>query len=560
MAKKFNTNKGIRQFPDSATEEEIQSALLAQDITSFSPWVEDSSTAGGIGPAKLSPKDELLALKAQSRGDAEEARSRKSLSNAMAGKPDEDLSPLNTIASMLRPYADRAGAGLAAKTAAKLIPHPAAKGAAAVLGYLLTDQGLQEGQRQAFGQRPKGILEQMTDPNNEAIGRLMGTVENAGADALAGVALKSLSKVFKPKVKPPANPVMTGEEFIAKYNPRPQAEGTQSLFKPTNLRQAAPNLPPSIPPTPAFPGGTTTPSPFPLNRPVQPGAPPPLKEGAKLLGSVKQPLLLGKGPDRIIHLPGKPEQVVVQGSGKLFDQLIPNAIDSLRDGPVKLTVRQLQKTIDGAQIPIPQLERLITNPDGLFKALAFPETKQAIQGYWAQRTLQGAYSAKTKTFDITKLQESLSSPEVAKIYKPFEIAEIKRLFNAVGNGKGKTGDIQIKPEGIILSGAILAGLLDKKEGDEKTSSGFVFPIAALFGGIGRGAGTSIGRKFMTDYVEGRNITQPLRWIGKYVLRPMLAGGKALLQKHDGSNEEPVQLDPDLIEVAPIEDVQPVSSK
>lgn len=551
MAKKFNTNKGIRQFPDSATEEEIQSALLAQDITSFSPWVEDSSTAGGIGPAKLSPKDELLALKAQSSGDAEEARRRKSLNNAMAGKPDEELSPLNTIASMIRPYADRAGAGLAAKTAAKLIPHPVAKGAAAVLGYLLTDQGLQEGQRQAFGQRPKGILEQMTDPNNEAIGRLMGTVENAGADALAGVALKSLSKVFKPKVKPPANPVMTGEEFIAKYNPRPQAEGTQSLFKPTNSRQAAP---PSIPSTPE------TPSPFPLNRPVQPGAPPPLKEGPKLLGSGKEPLLLGKGPDRIIYLPGKPERVVVQGSGKLFDQLIPSAINSLRDGPVKLTVRQLQKTIDGATMPIPQLERLITNPDRLFKAIAFPETRQAIQGYWAQKTLQGAYNAKTKTFDITKLQESLASPDVARIYRPFEIAEIKRLFNAVGNGKGKTGDIQIKPEGIILSGAILAGLLDKKEGDEKTSSGFVFPIAALFGGIGRGAGTSIGRKFMTDYVEGRNITQPLRWVGKYVLRPMLAGGKALLQKHDGSNEESIQLDPDLIEVAPIEDVQPVSSK
>lgn len=540
MPKKFTTPKGVRQFPDNFSSTQIESELEKEGIDEYRPYES-------MGPANASPKQSLEAAKISSQSPREGRENGFDISTGRYEKPN-DLAPLNTVASFLRPFLARGGANAAMNAVNALPVPPAVKLAAKAAGYFLTDQAAQEGQKQVFGQRPMGIAEQTIKPENEFLGRAMGTAENALLDFLpAGIARAYGKMKGVPTVAPKETFAGTNtnspEAFSAGKSPNPNPsrsttftpEFSDPIFEmkgsnpPTN-RSAG--VRPEIEAS-GIPGGSLK----------DLGTATTYTRGSQLTGTSTTalpastgPKLLGKGPDRIIELPGAPERVFEMGSGTLFDRILPSTVDALKSSPVKMRLSQLNKIVADAKIPVDALENTLNDPRHLSRMLAYPETSSLLKGYWGQKTVQQAYNAKTGTFNIKQLQESLTDPRVAKIYSPSEISEMKRFFNVIGNGKGKTGDVKISGDGIALGGAVLAGLMegDKKESEVNQAANLTIPFSTLLGMVGR---SRTARQFIIDSLEGNATSMPSRKWAKYVLRSALAGTDALLQKTDGTTEE-----------------------
>lgn len=494
MPKKFQTNKGIKEFPDGATQEQINQTLFSSGVTNFSP-VESIAPPDKLAPGYTREKvNELKSLSdTASNNRKNSAGSGKTLQGTSEyGMEDEDLSPGNTAASILRPFASRAAAGAVASR----IPHPLGKLLGAILSYTATDQAAQEGQRQVFGQRPKGIIEQATQPGNEVIGRLMGTAENAGLDLIPGAIANKIAKKFAKPVTPQATPEAPKTGVTnAEFSPLPKS----------NIRDAEYTMAPN--------GG--------------------------LPGTSKAPKALGSGPDRIIELPGEvpvsPITPRPMGGPAVSESAIPNAIDALRSQPTRMSVSELNKKIDTSNGPLAEVERLISSPEALTKALSHPESAKSVKGYYASKALQGAFNPQTGQFDIGALKATMDSPNFTKIYNAGEASEVRRLFHSLGAGKGKTGDLKIGPEGVILSGAILSGVMNKSD-DENQQGAMMIPMALFMRNVLRGAAGKMGAHLMNDLIERNNISIPLRKFGTMILRPLLLGSDAILQKHDGTNE------------------------
>lgn len=400
MPKKFTTPKGVRQFPDNYTSAQIESELDKEGIDEYRPYES-------MGPANVSPKQSLEAAKISSQSPREGRENGFDISTGRYERPN-DLAPLNTVASFLRPFLARGGANAAMNAVNALPVPPAVKLAAKAAGYFLTDQAAQEGQKQVFGQRPMGIAEQTIKPENEFLGRAMGTAENALLDFLpAGIA---------------------------------RAYGKMK------------GAPPPTPPPTEFTSGTTSP--------------------------------------------------IAKISPKL--EATPKVV-----------------------APPP-------TPSGLVDYLGRQLTPSVAKGEWTKDTIRNSMNATTGTYDVKAMQNALTTPEAAKIFKPSEMGDTRRLLNIVGSGKGKSGDVKLGENGLILSGAVLSGLMEDDEGKKSDITGAVVPLGTILSLTG---GKRAALRYVLDSLEGRPTTMPSRKWAKYVLRSALAGTDALLQKTDGTTEE-----------------------
>lgn len=544
MPKKFNTPKGVRQFPDNFTTFQIETELDKEGIDEYRPYE-------GMGAVKTTPQQQLETMRLQNESPTKGRENRFDLATGRYEKP-EDLAPLNTLASFIRPFLAKGGAKLAANTIGNALPHPAAKLAAKAAGYFLTDQTAQEGQKQVFGQRPMGLIEQTAQPENDFLGRVMGTAENAALDFLPAGLSRAYGKMKGAPAPAPKDisqgintndPAAFRNVKAAKPNPSREttfsAETVADTGTPFEFRSGTPPTNRSAGIRPEIPS-----SGIPSGAPKDLGTATTYTKGSQLSGTSTTalptsngPKLLGKGPDRIIELPGAPARTFEMGSGSLFDQFLPNTVDALKAAPVKMKLSQLSKVVAQAKVPVDALENTLNDPRHLSRMMGYPETAQLMKGYWGQKTIQQSYNAKTGVFDIKSLQQSLADPRVSKIYTPSEVSELKRFFNIIGNGKGKTGDIKVNPEGIILSGAVLAGLMegDKREDEVKSADmTMLIPLAVMLGMGGRGRAA---KQMLFDTLEGAKTSMPVRKWSKYVLRSALAGTDALLQKRDGTTEE-----------------------
>lgn len=199
MPKKYRTNKGTREFDDKLTRQEIEAQLIGEGVTEYEPL-----TSGRV----LNINPSLLRGGEQFSGNT---------GNEAFASPDLPLSAGSAAASIARAGASRAVAGRAMSA----IPHPVAKILGGILAYTGTDQVGQEAQSRFLGERPKGAIEQIVEPENEVVGRLMGTAENAAIDWGAGKvvdaginAAKGIYNKFFPTLAPiPPKVGVTGHSF-----------------------------------------------------------------------------------------------------------------------------------------------------------------------------------------------------------------------------------------------------------------------------------------------------------------------------------------------------------